>query len=445
MKFRKKAIVMFFLFLTTLFFAGCGGSVGGSDDSNPPPPTPDPDPTPPAYKTYGLDFSPYMDGQNPNYGSFISADQIRERLGIIKSHTEWIRTFGSTSGIEETGKIAHELGLKAAVGAWLGNNLNANETEIANLIQAGQNGHVDIAIVGSETLLRGDLSEDQLIGYINRVKSALPGVTVTTGEVYGELLAHPNVVAACDVIFVNYYSYWEGKSIDKAVVYLNSLHQKVLAISGGKEIIVSETGWPSCGNVIGDAIPSPENASYYFLNFVSWAREKNVKYFYFEAFDEGWKAGYEGPQGACWGIWNKDGIMKPGMQDVFDGKTVPSNWDCGGIPGGEGNPKIEFTKIPAYGSSENLQGQVWHVDPIEYKVVVYINVGGGWWIKPYYDEPKTSIDCDGSWTTDVTTGGIDETATEFAAYLIPAGYDPPLSRDVAELELNAVDWTSATR
>jgi len=118
-------------------------------------------------------------------------------------------------------------------------------------------------------------------------------------------------------------------------------------------IIVSETGWPSCGNQVGDAVPSPENASFYFLNFVSWARANNVPYFYFEAFDESWKAVYEGPQGACWGIWDKDGNLKPGMQDVFDGKVMQDNWSSTAIPGSLGSPCIGFT----YTTSQYLQGR----------------------------------------------------------------------------------------
>ena len=46
-------------------------------------------------------------------------------------------------------------------------------------------------IVGSEVLLRSDLTESQLIGYINQVKQAVPDVPVATADVYGELIAHP--------------------------------------------------------------------------------------------------------------------------------------------------------------------------------------------------------------------------------------------------------------
>ena len=88
-------------------------------------------------------------------------------------------------------------------------------------------------------------------------------------------------------------------------------------------------------------------------------------------------------------------------------------------------PIIEFNYVPPYGSFEDLTGQVWNVNPPDYKVAVYIYVSG-WWTKPYWDYPLTPINNDGTWTCDITTGGIDQNATKIAAFLVPNGYDPPL-------------------
>jgi exo-beta-1,3-glucanase (GH17 family) len=397
---------------------------------------------PPVYVLNGIDFSPYIDGQDPNSGSPISEEQLRTRLDIVEPYTQWIRTFGSGNGLEKAGMIAHEMGLKTAIGAWLGKDLTSNENEISNLIDAAKAGDVDIAIVGSEVLLRGDLSESQLVEYINRVKNEVPAIQVTTADVYGEFLSHPAVVNTVDVVFVNYYPYWENIGVNHAVASIHGWHQLLTAKTGGKPVIVSETGWPSCGDRRGDAVPSPENASFYFLNFVSWARANNVSYFYFEAFDENWKAAYEGPQGACWGIWDKNGQLKTNMQEVFDGKVITDNWSGTAIPGGPGNATIELTFVPPYGSSLDLKGQVWHVRSADNRVVVYIKVGSGWWIKPYWDSPLTIIWPDGSWTCDITTGGNDPNATAIAAYLIPNNYIPPSmsggSTLPAELEQNSL-------
>ncbi|GAI23872.1 unnamed protein product, partial [marine sediment metagenome] len=91
---------------------------------------------------------------DPNLGSQISEEQLKAKMEIISLYTEWIRTFGSSSGLEKSGLFAHEMNLKAAIGAWLSRDLSANEREITNLISAAKAGQVDIAIVGSEVLLR---------------------------------------------------------------------------------------------------------------------------------------------------------------------------------------------------------------------------------------------------------------------------------------------------
>ena len=403
-----------------------------------------------AYRVYGLNTSLYIEGQDPNTGVTIGDDQIRDRLSIIAPYTTWIRTYGSTHGLEDIPRIARELGLKVAAGAWLSKDDNANAAEIANLIANIQDGYVDIAVVGSEVLLRGDFAEDKLLNYIARVRSAAPqNVLVTTADTYGILLAHPNVVAACDVIFAHYYPWWEGQDFSKAVALLNTEDALLRAQYPDKEVIVAESGWPSGGDTKGSAVPSPQNAAFYFLDFVSWARANTRKYFYFEAFDEAWKAAYEGPQGAFWGVWDQDGDMKVGMSDVFDGKTVSDNWTCGVMPGGSGTPSIQLTSTPPIGSYNQLHGQVWHVTPSDYYVAVYIHVLGGWWTKPTWASPRTLVNCDGTWVCSIVTGGVDEQADQIAAYLLPMSYDPPsLGGQESlppELDVNAVAKVIVTR
>ncbi len=400
--------------------------------------------TPPSYKLSGLDFNPYIDGQDPNDGVVVSEEQLRARMAIIARYPDRIRTFGCTNGLEKAGRIAREFGLKAAIGAWLSDNLAANEREIANLIAVAQAGEADLLIVGSEVLLRRNqpgqqLTEQQLLDYINRVNQAAPGIPVTTADVYSEILAHPKITAAVDVVMINIYGYWEDIRVDTAMAALHYQYQRVVAAAGGKTVIISETGWPSCGATRDKAVPSPVNASFYFLNFVSWARANNIPYFYFSAFDESWKARYEGPQGACWGIWDKDGNLKPGMQRVFDGETTPDNWT---LPGGPGQPRVELTDVSAYGSSDDLKGQVWHLKPEDHKVAVYIRVGSGWWTKPTFAQPLTTIQPSGRWVCDIVTGGSDQLANRIAVFVLPNGYNPPLMSGgmtlPSELDQNAV-------
>jgi exo-beta-1,3-glucanase (GH17 family) len=376
-----------------------------------------------ARRVFGLNFSPYVDGQDPNLGSTVTEDQLRQRLRIVAPYTRWIRAFGSTHGLERTGPVAKSLGLKTALSAWLGRNRTANNLEVTNLIASA--GHADIVIVGSEVLLRNDLTEAELLAAIQQVKQALPGVPVTTADVYSQLLLHPAIIAAVDVVLVNYYPFWEGVPVEHAIASLHRRHQELVAAVGGKPIMVSETGWPSCGDPIGQAVPSMANASAYALNFVSWARSTGVPYFYFSALDEAWKAKYEGSRGACWGMWTTNGRLKSGIHAPFDGQRIADNWSGTILIGGPGTPSVEFTSVPPYGTFGDLQGRVRHVRPIDTRVAVYIKVGSGWWTKPSFAAPVTLIWPDGAWTTDITTGGTDQYATAIAAFLIPADYWPP--------------------
>jgi len=400
---------------------------------------------PPAYKLHGLNFSPYIQGQFP--GSLvIPLSQLRERMRIVAPYTEWVRAFGSTHGIENTCRVAREYGLKCLGSAWLSADLNANDEELSGLIQAGKDGLLDGAIIGNEVLMRQSLTEAQLVAYMERVRADLPGVPISYGDDYSTLRANPNVLAACDFIFLNYYPYWDGRHIGDAVAHLHAQYQKMLQEAAGKKVLISETGWPSGGNAVGEAVPSPENARFYFLNFVSWARANHVQYFYFSAFDEAWKAAHEGPQGAHWGRWDAHGNMKAGSREVFDGLTLDDNWSCMAAPGGPGTPAIQFTSVPPMGSSNHLQGQVWHAMPADHRIVVYIQVDGNWWIKPYNDERKlTPIRCNGTFSVNISTGGNDGNATRIVAYLIPATYEPPVLLNMAVLEANSVAWLQVSR
>ncbi len=261
-------------------------------------------------KIHGISFSPYLEDQNPDLISQITEKQIRERLEVIKSYTSWIRTFSCTNGNENTPRIAHEMGMKTLVGAWLGEDLEQNEKELANAIEIARQGYVDILAVGNEVLLREDLEVEALIGYINRAKAALPGIQVGYVDAYYTFSNYPEVADACDVILANCYPFWEYCSLETAVDYMKHMYKLASSVAKGKKVIISETGWPSKGSRFGDAVPSVKNAMDYFIQINQWTQAENIDLFYFSSFDEVWKIGKEGEYGAYWGLWDKDGKYK---------------------------------------------------------------------------------------------------------------------------------------
>ncbi len=257
---------------------------------------------------HGLCFSPYVEGQAP--GAAVSEAQIRERLRVIRPHTGWVRTFSCTDGHEHTPRIAHELGLKTLVGAWLGTDRAINARELQGVIEVARAGHADIVAVGNEVLLREDLGEDELLACIEQVRRELPGVPVGYVDAYYLFELHPRITAACDVVLTNCYPFWEGCPRERAVAYMQDMLARTRAAAPGKRIVISETGWPDQGSAFHGALPSRDGAMRYFVDTCHWAEREGIELFYFSAFDEAWKVGTEGDVGAFWGLWDKTGQPK---------------------------------------------------------------------------------------------------------------------------------------
>jgi len=125
-----------------------------------------------------------------------------------------------------------------------------------------------------------------------------------------------------------------------------------------------------------------------------------------------------------------------------------------GIICGPGEPSIEITSYPPYNNRiRNVVGKVCHVNPILYKVAVYIYIDdyklSGYWIKPNNFYPITDINQEGEWICDVTTAPYDWIATEIQAFLIPIDYKPPMENNMQSLPSslfeNAVDNVKIVR
>ncbi len=85
-----------------------------------------------------------------------------------------------------------------------------------------------------------------------------------------------------------------------------------------------------------------------------------------------------------------------------------------------GGPQLFFDSVPPLNTpnfSAFLKGHVANVYPADHRIVVYIKVITGWWIKPTYGyayEPSV----DGTFNISIATGGIDPSATQVTAFLV---------------------------
>lgn len=264
--------------------------------------------------TYGINFSAYGPYKKP--GANLTNEEIQQRFKIISPYFKAVRTFSAQeSQVGNIGELARKNNLDLFMGAWFGREnpeakQSNNESEFKAAIERAADGNIKAMILGSETLVRGDLDDAQLISYIERFKKVFPKVPVTTADAYYQLLKHPDVVEKCDFVFANIYPYWEGVHIKDAVNFVNESYLRLKKRFPNKKIVISETGWPSDGKAVGAAVPSSENAKRYFKDIVKWSKKNKVDVFYFSAFDESWKETFEGEAGKHWGIFSEEGKSK---------------------------------------------------------------------------------------------------------------------------------------
>lgn len=110
------------------------------------------------------------------------------------------------------------------------------------------------------------------------------------------------VITAADFIGVDSYPYFQGSSIDTASsTFWNSIiatRNQVNAVSPGKWVWVTETGWPVSGANFGAAVASVKNARTYWRE-VACQGFKQVHMFWYVA-DDYWET-------PSFGVFNQNG------------------------------------------------------------------------------------------------------------------------------------------
>jgi exo-beta-1,3-glucanase (GH17 family) len=188
---------------------------------------------------------------------------------------------------------------------------------------------IPFVVIGNEAIsIVGGWNEadiESAIGYVKTKlqQDGLPGAIVnqlkfTTAENYiGQYIYMPNngtldrtynpadVVnyttttmganSTIDVIYANINAYWDGVSISNAATYVADIYQELQKLYPGKEVVISETGWPSAGATETStvftspqqtSVPSLDNEQTYWQDFLPIANQDTISFGAFEAYNE---------------------------------------------------------------------------------------------------------------------------------------------------------------
>lgn len=210
--------------------------------------------------------------------------------GTCKSQSDWetdFRTIASLPGqftsvrlyassdcdtLARAVPAALNTGTTLLVGVWTEDNTHFENEKQALLTAVQQYGHdwIIAVSVGSEDLYRGDTDASTLASQINDVRGMMWGLSAGSIEV-GHVdtwtawvdLANTAVIEACDFLGMDGYPYFQDASIQNANDVFWTSVNNVRAVSQGKWVWLTESGWPVSGGNLGAAVPSVANAQTY--------------------------------------------------------------------------------------------------------------------------------------------------------------------------------------
>lgn len=258
-----------------------------------------------------VSYAPFRGQQNPldpNYK--VPPQQIAEDLAQLARITPCVRTYSVANGLDAVPALAAKAGLKVLHGVWLGSNRTKNRQQIDETVALAKEypGVITGIIVGNEVLLRGEMTAQDLVGYIRSVKSQVTGIPVTYADVWEYWLRYREVYEAVDFITIHILPYWEDYPVRAryAAAHVDSIRKRVAVAFPGKEILIGETGWPSAGRMREGALPSRSNQARVISEVLELARQEKFRVNVIEAYDQPWKRYLEGTVGGYWGLFGDD-------------------------------------------------------------------------------------------------------------------------------------------
>lgn len=275
-----------------------------------------------------------------------SQDNVTLDVTILTQLTNTIRLYGTDCN--QTQMVLHALDVlklqdtvKVWLGVWQDKNATTNARQLAQMWDILDEYGADRfkgVIVANEILFREEMTAyelgillDSVRAKLKQKKIDLPVATSDLGDKWDATLA-----AKSDYIMGNIHPFFGGIPVEDAAAWTWTFwDQKTVGFAKADKSknIISETGWPSqggthCGGTGTTKCAKGSTAGIDELNkfmedWVCSALNNGTEYFWFEAFDEPWKAKFNTDDQQWedhWGLIDVNRNLKEGI-------VIP---DCGG-------------------------------------------------------------------------------------------------------------------
>jgi exo-beta-1,3-glucanase (GH17 family) len=256
----------------------------------------------PASSGLGITYSPY----NAD-GTCKSASQVSTDFANLDNYG-LVRIYGTDCNqLNTVGSLAMSKGMKLFAGVY---DISQTASEIAEII-AFANGNwanFHTISIGNELVNSGQASVSEVVGALGVARGLLQAAGYTgklvTVDTWTAHIANPALCAASDYCAANAHAFFDATATAAtAGQKVASYAQQVSAACGGKDTMITESGWPSAGNSNGAAVPSPQNQATAVASIKSAFDSNNL--ILFNAYNDMWKQNNAWTYGAenYWGIY----------------------------------------------------------------------------------------------------------------------------------------------
>ena len=248
-----------------------------------------------------ITYSPY----NAD-GTCKDQDQVNMDFEQINGYG-MVRTYGTDCNQTATVlNAASAKGMKLFAGIFDINDVSGGVSDIIDATN-GDWSSIHTVSVGNEGVNNGQYSVDQVVSALNSARGQLSSAgyngNVVTVDTFVAMIANPQLCEASDYAAANCHAFFDGGvTAEEAGDFVVSQAQRVSEACGGKNTMITESGWPSQGESNDKAVPSEENQRAA-ISSLKGAFSDNL--ILFNAFNDQWKSDNSGTFGAekFWGMY----------------------------------------------------------------------------------------------------------------------------------------------